>query len=103
MAERMEVLFRVETTGDPRHIVLDGSPDSPAVKRRGRGGNFAYVKYRNVIAQIPCGLCQITLASCFNVTQVEEILNEVKFSEYVETGECKTEIDLPDFIRCQPY
>jgi len=32
--------------------------------------------------------------------QVEEILNEVKFSQYVETGECKTDIDLPDFIRC---
>jgi len=32
--------------------------------------------------------------------QVEEILNEVKFSNYVETGECKTDIDLPDFVRC---
>ena len=32
--------------------------------------------------------------------QIEEILNEVKFSRYVETGECRTDIDLPDFIRC---
>jgi len=38
--------------------------------------------------------------NCFDVMQVEEILNEVKFSKYVETGECKTDIDLPDFIRC---
>jgi len=34
------------------------------------------------------------------VVQIEEILNEVKFSHYVETGECRTDIDLPDFIRC---
>jgi len=26
-AERIEVLLGVETFGDPRHIVLDGSPD----------------------------------------------------------------------------
>jgi len=26
-AERIEVLFGVETLGDPRNIVLDGSPD----------------------------------------------------------------------------
>ena len=36
----------------------------------------------------------------YGALQVEEILNEVKFSHYVETGECKTDIDLPDFIRC---
>jgi len=38
--------------------------------------------------------------NCYCVTQVEEILNEVKFSHYIETGECKTDIDLPDFVKC---
>lgn len=35
--------------------------------------------------------------------KVEEILNEVKFSHYVETGECKTDIDLPDFVKCKHH
>jgi len=45
-AERIEVLFGLETLGDQRHIVLDGSRDPHTLRR------------------IRCGLCQITLASC---------------------------------------
>jgi len=46
-AERIDVLFGAETTGDPRNIVLDGGSHPP---RRWEG--------------VRCGLCQITLATC---------------------------------------
>jgi len=32
-ADRIEVLFGVETHGDPRHIILDGSLDAQIVRR----------------------------------------------------------------------
>ena len=35
------------------------------------------------------------------LVQGEDMLNEVKFSTYVENGRFKTEIDLGEFIRCK--
>jgi len=39
--EWIEVLFGMETLGDPRHIVLVGHPDPLTARRRSGGGNFA--------------------------------------------------------------
>jgi len=41
MAERINVLFEVETLGDSRHIVLDGGPHPPAVRCGGFDAAFA--------------------------------------------------------------
>ena len=37
----------------------------------------------------------------FKLIQIEEMINEVKFSKYVETNEFVEEINLDDFIRCK--
>ena len=34
-------------------------------------------------------------------TQIEDMLNEVKYSSYVDTGKYTSEIDLGDFIKCE--
>jgi len=44
-AERIEVLFGLETLEDPRHIVLDGGLGRPAGSENGRG---PIVKYINI-------------------------------------------------------
>ena len=33
--------------------------------------------------------------------QIEDMLNEVKYSSYVDTGKYTSEIDLGDFIKCK--
>jgi len=53
MAERMEVLFRVETPGKSRHIVLDGDPNPPMAKVKKKfcpSGKL--LKYDAVFAQV---------------------------------------------------
>lgn len=35
------------------------------------------------------------------ICQIEDMLNEVKFSKFVETGSNISEIDLGGFIRCK--
>jgi len=46
-AEQIDVVFRVETVGDPKHIALDGGPDFP---RQGGSewGERSIVKHRNI-------------------------------------------------------
>jgi len=64
-AERIEVLFVVETS-PKTHTVVDGGPYSEG---RRVGENFAH---RNMnIAHIQCGLRQITLASCHSLLPVD--------------------------------
>jgi len=48
-AERIAVLFGVEIPENPRNIVLDRGPHPLQDEREG----------------VRCGLCQITLASCY--------------------------------------
>jgi len=42
-AERIEVLLRVDTLGDPRNIVLDGSPDFPTDSMRPSPNYFGHL------------------------------------------------------------
>ena len=44
---------------------------------------------------------QLTLVKChlFLFVQIQDMLNEIKFSTYVDTGEYKSEVDMDDFIR----
>jgi len=66
-AERIEVLFGMETLGDPK-IVLDGVP-IPLRLGEGEWGKFcSFLKYSNIAARIRCGLRQITLACCLYFT-----------------------------------
>jgi len=43
MAERIDVLFGVNTVGGPRNIVLDGGPHAPTVREGGSTFNAAFV------------------------------------------------------------
>jgi len=64
-AEWIEFSFRVETLDDPRHIVLHEVPIPLCQGERKWGNILSIVMYRNV-AHIQCGLCQITLVSCYS-------------------------------------
>ena len=48
-----------------------------------------------------CTMNEDELSQVVCVEQIEDMLNEVKFKHYVDTGECAEGVDLPSFIKCE--